>query len=62
MENLKILMIKNIVNYEWLDYCWERGDNNAKNFKTYTEWLLSLEDSNFLEAYDRNMDSQKDLD
>ena len=47
---LREIMIKEIVDYEWCDYCayYRLGDYNAKNFDSYEKWLNSLSDKNFL--------------
>ncbi len=57
---LRELMIKRIEYHGGFDYCFERGDDNAKAFKTYAKWLESLSDDDFLDAYDRTREAYID--
>jgi hypothetical protein len=55
-------MIKEIAAYGWLDNCWERGDNDARSFASYADWLRSLSDSELLAAYNRVTTAEAQLD
>lgn len=57
---LRDLVIQGIRNWGSLDYCFKRGDMNAKSYLTYENWLNSLEDDELLAAYDRVRDAYKD--
>ena len=35
------------------DYCFKRGDDNAKDFDNYEKWLYSLDDYDLIDAYAR---------
>lgn len=51
MKTLKELMVEEIKGYDWCDYAFKRGDNNAKSFVKYEDWLNSLSDDDFLWRY-----------
>ncbi len=55
-------MTKQIVMYEWLDWSYKRGDNNAVNFKDYESWLNSLTNDDFLFTYNRVKEASDNLD
>ena len=51
--SLREIMTKVIKHNERLDYCHTRGDADAKDYRTYEDWLNHLDDSDFLDAYNR---------
>ena len=59
---LRDLMIQEIKDYGWLDYAYERGDDNAKDYQNYAHWLEHLDAEEFLAAYNRVRDRQATLD
>jgi hypothetical protein len=51
-KNLRELIISEIkVTGELYDWSFKRGDNNARAFKTYEEYLVSLNDYDLLATY-----------
>lgn len=50
-KSLRQLMFDEIKDYGWLCHRYERGYNNAKRFKSYNNWLKSLDDKEFLATY-----------
>ena len=59
---LRDLMTKEIAQYGWMDYAFERGDDSAKEFSSYENWLHSLDDGDFLYSYKRVRDYENGLD
>lgn len=59
---LRKRMTDEIEPYEWLDDYYERGDNNAKAFSIYREWLNSLSFSDFLDIYNQVREKSRNLD
>ena len=50
--NLRELMIADIKNYDWLDYDWEHRNSEMEiKFKTYENYLNSLNDKDFIFKY-----------
>lgn len=62
MSELRKLMTDEIADGDWLDYAFKRGDNNAISFKTYQEYLASLDAYDFLATYNRVRDAEQNLD
>lgn len=47
----------------WLDFSFTYGDRNAKSFNgDYVAWLNSLDDDEFLDAYNRVREAESNLD
>lgn len=42
------------------DYCYKRGDQKAKEFKNYSDWLDSLPNDEFLDAFNRVRDAENE--
>lgn len=61
-KSLKDLMIQQIEGYGSFDFYFERGDNNARSFTSYKEWLHSLSNENFLRAYNSIKEVINNLD
>lgn len=59
---LRDIMTKEIAQHGWMDYAFERGDDNAKEFSSYVNWLNSLDDEDFLYCYKRVRDYENSLD
>lgn len=60
---MRELMINQIHAYHWLDYSFERGDNEAEKFGgDYVEWLRSLTDEDLLSTFSRLSAAIDDLD
>lgn len=47
---MRDLIIKRISNQSDFDYCYKRGDSNARAFVSYQLWLKSLSDEDLLDT------------
>lgn len=61
-KSLRGLMTREIKDYGYCDYAFKRGDDNAKSFKSYEDWLNSLDDDDFLASFVRTKDRADNLD
>lgn len=59
-QGLRELIIGRIKNESYFDYCFKRGDSNAKAFASYADWLASLSDEDLLDTYDRVREADRD--